>query len=87
MKADPLHWEFWNKVVPGKLKEVHESGQVTVSPFSITHIHEGYSFTVVLITNQNWKNKKLAEWKEKVPLIAKKVSRLSTSPGPSSRLL
>ena len=34
--SNPLHWEYWNKSVPGKLKEVHDAGLVdTNSPPSL----------------------------------------------------
>jgi bifunctional polynucleotide phosphatase/kinase len=68
-----ITWEWWRKVVPDKLKEVHEAGYLC--PFHLRNscplTFQRYS--VVVISNQALKPGNLEPWKKKMTSISAAV--------------
>jgi bifunctional polynucleotide phosphatase/kinase len=75
-----LEWEWWKAVVPQKLKEVHDSGCVSILSSRARSSHvlslvldPPYRCSIVVISNQNLKSAALTDWKKKIPQIAAAV--------------
>ena len=68
-------FQWWNAVVPKKLEEVKEQGYVLYShspACSVLNVIRRY--VIALISNQKVTGKNMDKFKERLPLIARKVS-------------